>query len=307
MQPSRLSLVQALEIRIHFAGIAPQSVAGDTFLLNMIESGELYHAGRSKILFSPVTNNLFWDDVDPMTSGLTGGPYTYHTVSKSLARGTVLSLSGVRRFSMHWDTANAGTIIFGQDTDEQTATFSLLSTVPPPAHFSPDFGRLAIFGTNSDDVITQAMGAPGTSNEGKLITTRNGTIVNRQRLSKIKELDLLAGNGNDKVTVLPELKLLVSSDQLSGAYVAGGGGNDTLVGSKSRDRLDGGDGSDRVYGGSGNDLVLGGTGNDKLYGEAGNDTIKGNSGADTVDGGTGTDNGLIDASDTKSSIEKLLS
>ena len=71
--------------------------------------------------------------------------------------------------------------------------------------------------------------------------------------------------------------------------VAGGRGNDTLVGNAGVNRFDGNDGADVLKGGDGGDLLRGGAAGDSIDGEAGNDTLEGNSGFDLLVGGTGTD------------------
>ena len=64
------------------------------------------------------------------------------------------------------------------------------------------------------------------------------------------------------------------------AYVDGGGGNDTIIGTSLADDL---------RGGGGNDSLGGGAGNDALSGAAGDDVLSGGAGADTLTGGTGKD------------------
>jgi Ca2+-binding RTX toxin-like protein len=80
--------------------------------------------------------------------------------------------------------------------------------------------------------------------------------------------------------------------------VAGGSGNDSLIGdggAKSLfggpgdDFIDGGNGADQVGGGSGNDNVEGGEGADVVKGDEGNDLLKGEFGDDILDGGSGDD------------------
>ncbi len=65
-----------------------------------------------------------------------------------------------------------------------------------------------------------------------------------------------------------------------GSLVAGGLGNDTLLGR---------DGDDTLDGGIGNDTLSGSGGNDRLFGGDGNDIINGGLGSDVADGGIGID------------------
>ena len=72
--------------------------------------------------------------------------------------------------------------------------------------------------------------------------------------------------------------------------VAGGAGNDQLIGG---DTLLGNDGDDTLDGAEGNDVLLGGTGRDELYGADGNDRLVGEAGGDNLRGEAGND--VLDA------------
>jgi len=74
--------------------------------------------------------------------------------------------------------------------------------------------------------------------------------------------------------------------------LAGGDGDDWVLGKKGLDILRGGAGSDKIDGGEDDDNIDGGPGADIIDGGAGNDTIAGGDGDDTIDGGDGND--LID-------------
>ncbi|MBT2786097.1 MULTISPECIES: calcium-binding protein [unclassified Halomonas] len=69
-------------------------------------------------------------------------------------------------------------------------------------------------------------------------------------------------------------------NELSGAVVFGGAGNDTLT------ALEGGS---LLHGGEGDDTLMGGLGNDQLYGGEGNDTLIVRGGNDVLYGGIGDD------------------
>ncbi|MFD1298778.1 calcium-binding protein, partial [Lysobacter gummosus] len=71
--------------------------------------------------------------------------------------------------------------------------------------------------------------------------------------------------------------------------VAGGVGDDLVIGGAANDGITGGNGNDVLVGYSGDDSLNGGAGNDKLYGSAGNDVIEGGSGNDVLEGGDGDD------------------
>jgi Ca2+-binding RTX toxin-like protein len=71
--------------------------------------------------------------------------------------------------------------------------------------------------------------------------------------------------------------------------LAGGAGDDLLIGGNAGDTLAGDSGSDIVTGGGGNDSLIGGTDDDDLDGGDGNDAVRGDAGADTLEGGAGAD------------------
>ena len=71
--------------------------------------------------------------------------------------------------------------------------------------------------------------------------------------------------------------------------LAGGFGNDTLIGLGGDDVLNGAAGDDRLLGRAGNDVLNGGSGNDFLAGAEGDDVLNGGSGNDVLFGHTGND------------------
>jgi Ca2+-binding RTX toxin-like protein len=90
---------------------------------------------------------------------------------------------------------------------------------------------------------------------------------------------LFGGNGNDTLT----------SDNSSEGYLRGDNGNDRLVGGDAFDDLHGNQGDDTLFGGAGGDWVVGGKGDDLLFGDEGDDIVYGNVGDDTCEGGAGAD------------------
>lgn len=88
------------------------------------------------------------------------------------------------------------------------------------------------------------------------------------------EVAFAFAGGNDRLndTSFPIFPIAMS--------VAGGGGDDVLIGSLLDDALSGG---------PGNDVVVGNAGDDDVFGEGGNDAIYGDSGVDLLDGGDGND------------------
>lgn len=71
--------------------------------------------------------------------------------------------------------------------------------------------------------------------------------------------------------------------------VFGGSEGDTIYGGAGSDWLDGGAGSDRLFGGADADTIYGGGGSDGVYGDAGNDRLFDVSGFNSLFGGDGED------------------
>ncbi len=125
---------------------------------------------------------------------------------------------------------------------------------------------------------------PGRSPTADAWTVHQGTLKN------VTKLSINGGNGNDTITL--------DSSVTCPATLAGGNGNDTIVGGSGASSIDGGAGADSltagpsndtITGDAGSDTLLGGGGADKLIGGADNDSISGGSGNDTIQGGLGSD------------------
>jgi len=95
----------------------------------------------------------------------------------------------------------------------------------------------------------------------------------------------ISGTDNNAAT----LTQVHASDDLVGATIDGGAGDDTLYGSIGDDTLIGGAGDDTLYGGDGNDTLIGGEGADTIHAGEGDDLVQYTSGADVIDGGSGYD------------------
>ena len=118
---------------------------------------------------------------------------------------------------------------------------------------------------------------------------------------------VLAGNGDDSVTIANDVHLLnVSLGDGKDVLVSEGGslavwagrgpdevvaasGADYLFGGPDDDRLDGGKGDDTIAGERGNDTLLAGPGLDLVTGGVGDDTIEGGPGDDLLFGDEGSD------------------
>jgi serralysin len=90
-------------------------------------------------------------------------------------------------------------------------------------------------------------------------------------------------NGVFEDALFPGYGIALSSVE----YVAGGNGNDEIIGSAETNRLEGGAGNDQIYGLEGTDFLLG---------QDGDDILDGGSGFDTMTGGDGNDTYYVDSS-----------
>jgi len=165
----------------------------------------------------------------------------------------------------------------------------------------------------------------GAKNDRVEVTQRDdGTLdvgVNGEkyalRLAENQELTLRSGDGDDTITVAPNVKVNIVVDAGAGDdTVTTGAGNDRVDGGLGNDRIAtgavvvhsteagdvltidagagddvvyGGDGADRLLGGDGVDFIEGGRGNDELDGGAGHDMLSGGLDDDTLRGGQGDD------------------
>jgi Ca2+-binding RTX toxin-like protein len=130
---------------------------------------------------------------------------------------------------------------------------------------------LVITGTKKNDTIdlTVDSGAPGR------VSVRVNGFLRRFTLSDIDEINIQAGQGDDRIKIDNGKVELTTRTRLYGS-----GGDDTILGGR---------GKDRIYGGSGDDSIQGGNARDIIYGEAGSDTLDGQLGHDYLDGGADND------------------
>jgi Ca2+-binding RTX toxin-like protein len=149
-------------------------------------------------------------------------------------------------------------------------------------------GNDALQGGAGDDAIvisgTEAQGDTfdgGAGTDTMSVTgTGNTTLSNFNAAAS--SIEVWQGNGLAVVgTTAGDTLNFSGLNAVNGlAYVDGGGGNDTIIGTSVADDL---------RGAGGNDSLGGGAGNDALSGAAGDDVLTGGAGADTLTGGTGKD------------------
>lgn len=140
------------------------------------------------------------------------------------------------------------------------------------------------------DLARQVSRTSQTLTIGATPDTNEVTGTGRDLWRSIESLHFI-GTGKTATTL--------NAAQFTGSVtLAGGSGNDMLIGGSGsndlsgnagNDVLTGGEAADALSGGAGNDLLVGNGGNDLLKGQAGNDTLRGNSGDDQMFGDVGND------------------
>ncbi|KQT48572.1 hypothetical protein ASG47_09555 [Devosia sp. Leaf420] len=107
---------------------------------------------------------------------------------------------------------------------------------------------------------------------------------------------VFGGGGDDTVTLAGDGGFVFGESGHDSVFGSGGAdsiygdaGDDTLFGYGGDDLIEGGADNDTVYGGSGRDKLNGGSGNDYLYGDADDDELYGGDGTDELFGGMGVD------------------
>jgi Ca2+-binding RTX toxin-like protein len=129
-------------------------------------------------------------------------------------------------------------------------------------------------GDGSDDLVIKVFHGYDANNNP--IVTSTITLVNwANPLKRIEWLELSNGQ-----------KIQLGDFQ---SFIAGGSGNEHIVGTNGDDFIYTGGGNDTVNSLLGNDVDVGGTGNNFIDGGGGNDLVLGGTGNDTLFGGPGSD------------------
>jgi Ca2+-binding RTX toxin-like protein len=169
---------------------------------------------------------------------------------------------------------------------ESLESRTLFAAAPPVATIVQAGGVLDVVGTKKADDIHVRLNADGVTLE----VAHNGQLLGSYDASTVALVRVDAGKGHDNVHL--DANVLVNA-QLAGGVgndiLVGGGGNDHLLGMAGKDNLSGGDGDDSLDGAAASDLLSGGNGDDQLNGGAAPDTLDGGDGDDTITGGKGRD------------------
>ncbi len=141
--------------------------------------------------------------------------------------------------------------------------------------------------TASTNVVTGAGKDLWRSIEGLLFIGSGNAAMTLDASQFVGNVTLAGGSGNDMLIGGSRNNVLngnAGNDVLTGGNVA-----DTLNGGAGNDILVGNGGSDLLYGQTGNDTLRGGIGDDRMFGDQGRDVLFGGSGSDLMNGGEGGD------------------
>ncbi|MBX9741495.1 MAG: cadherin-like domain-containing protein [Beijerinckiaceae bacterium] len=176
----------------------------------------------------------------------------------------------------------------------------------------PVFVPLALLLSGATDADLDKLSVVGLkASSGRLEPTEGGWIYTPADL-QLGGVELTYAVSDGKLSVAQT----AAFDVLRQPPIAGGAGDDILVGTAQDDTIDAqagddaidaragrdvihagdgadhivaGDGDDIVYAGPGDDIVFGGSGHDILHGQSGDDRLFGEQGDDVIDGGAGRD------------------
>jgi Ca2+-binding RTX toxin-like protein len=158
----------------------------------------------------------------------------------------------------------------------------------------PVTGQIIIEGDEGEDDIHVKRRMVKGREDGVIVESLDddGNVMQSYTLNaqEAKGAIILGGEGDDRIEVDESVHANLN--------LAGGAGDDTILGGAGNDNIHGGAGDDDIDGRAGNDTIRGGAGDDALWGGAGNDTIIGETGDDQLHGDEGRDTTYSDSNDS---------
>lgn len=160
--------------------------------------------------------------------------------------------------------------------------------------------QLIATGTNGTDTIAIGVDGSGYATVNGMRVPKPGAGGGDLTAAEVGSIIAQGVGGNDVIDLSGVTASAFSN--LTSTFLAGGDGNDTVIGSEIGDNIHGEGGHDLLSGGAGNDYAEGGVGNDVVLGDTGDDTLYGDfasayydsytgqvGGNDWLDGGSGND------------------
>lgn len=168
------------------------------------------------------------------------------------------------------------------DTSSGSATLELGAGLDPSAM---SFGMT--LGSDGKPALLIQDGAGSVTVDGGLTgTISNVALANGTTIS----LSQLLAQGTAVSATITEAAGNLVFDGAAADSLAGGYGDDTLIGAMDGDTIVAGTGDQQLYGMGAGDVLVGGSGQDTLYGASSSDTFVGGTGDTLVEAGSGSDN-----------------
>ena len=139
------------------------------------------------------------------------------------------------------------------------------------------------YGESAEAVTVTYTSADGTTSDGKTFTDIERITFDGSSGNDVVDISFANGSSSNSLEGKDGDDIIKGSN-ISGDFIYGQAGNDTLEGNG---------GNDWLYGGEGNDVLRGGEGNDRLF--TGN-------GVDEVDGGAGNDELILDYGESAEAV-----
>lgn len=227
-----------------------------TFLKALPDSLNINVSGGESIRAVRTGENVEIRINNVVDSRFTSPAATLRTINiQGGAGNNLIDLSALNRTSF---PSLTGVTVSGNNGDDSIIGSALVDVL------SGDGGNDTLTGGDGADVLS---GGVGTADVVVGSTTTNLILSPTQLsigLSSALVIDTLNGFEKASLTGSSDANVLDASTSAMSVSIAGGGGNDVLIGGSLADSLDGQDGSDILTGGGGSDILIGGAGGDIL-------------------------------------------